>query len=407
MVRLHSVSSYFRIFVLCLAAWVSMSVYGQEESPEPEIDRLAPDFVRASVIVAEPYDVLYSCYGHAALRLQCPTFDLDYIFTCEGEAAQDNIQRFLLGQLQMGVYSIPTQAFLSEYADQGRGVMEYELSLPPEVKQLLWQQMDERVSQPHTPYDFVQNGCAHLILKWLDGALGSQHIVISAWPETFGHTRKVIAGAACRRFHWTHLFISTLIDGSLNNSCVRREKVILPQDLVFVMQHATLQNQPLLQADPIELLPSRQQYGGGSWFVSPLALSLVLLVITLLLLFMGRSRASVVSRLGLLWCWLMLVFQFAIGLFLCYLVFFSSLPCTEWNWLLIPFSPLPLLLWRWRRRWRWPALAIVGVWCVAVVAAPFIYHDYAYLPLALSMALLPWVHNTKPHPASPKGRGLR
>ena len=32
----------------------------------------ADDFVTASLLVATPSDVLYSCAGHASIRMQCP-----------------------------------------------------------------------------------------------------------------------------------------------------------------------------------------------------------------------------------------------------------------------------------------------------------------------------------------------
>lgn len=44
------------------------------------IDRLAPDFVLVSLCVADPTDMTrdyLGVTGHAFLRLQCPTFNLD------------------------------------------------------------------------------------------------------------------------------------------------------------------------------------------------------------------------------------------------------------------------------------------------------------------------------------------
>ena len=57
------------------------------------IDRLAPDFVLVSLCVADPVnwkDDALGTSGHAFLRMQCPTFGLDYCFSYEGENVNDN-----------------------------------------------------------------------------------------------------------------------------------------------------------------------------------------------------------------------------------------------------------------------------------------------------------------------------
>ena len=59
------------------------------------IDRLAPDFVKVSLVVCDPDEILYSTLGHAALHLECPTFNLDYVFSYESESVRDKIWTFL------------------------------------------------------------------------------------------------------------------------------------------------------------------------------------------------------------------------------------------------------------------------------------------------------------------------
>ena len=88
------------------------------------IDRLAPDFVKVSLVVCDPSEVLYSTLGHAALHLQCPTFGLDYIFSYESENVRDKIWTFLKGNLKMGMFAIPVDTFLVPYQLSGRGVKE-------------------------------------------------------------------------------------------------------------------------------------------------------------------------------------------------------------------------------------------------------------------------------------------
>ncbi|MBR1381854.1 MAG: hypothetical protein IJ554_05205, partial [Paludibacteraceae bacterium] len=85
-----------RIYGLLLLL-LSVTAWGQEMSVAERnaaqgfndtIDRLAPDFVKVSLCVADPTDYkddALGTSGHAFLRMQCPTFGLDYCFSYEGE----------------------------------------------------------------------------------------------------------------------------------------------------------------------------------------------------------------------------------------------------------------------------------------------------------------------------------
>lgn len=376
---------------------VGAQTVDEEATKNEDVDRLAPDFVHAYVVIAEPYKVLYSSYGHSALRLTCPTYGLDYIFTCEGEAAEDNITRFLLGKLKMGVYALKTDVFLKDYERQGRKVTQYELNLPPEVKQRLWQQMDERKAAAPTPYDFIENGCTHLVLCWIEEALGYTAIEYTAWPETFSHTRKAIAGKALKDFPWNHLIIGTMVDGRLNEDCSNAEKVIIPADLVYVLKHAKVNGQPIIKGEQ-EILKSRNVYADSS-FMTPLMIASVILLTTIVLLIAGRRYPTkAVLAVNKIWTIIVLAIVCGIGLFLLYLVVGTSLAGTEWNWLLVTINPLPALLWRWRESWAKPWMVICVAWCIAAVTLPFITVDDAYLPLSLAAGMLPFLrtnHNSQ------------
>ena len=73
------------------------------------------DFVHASVCIVQPDDVLYSCIGHSFLHLSCPTHNLDYCFSYEGEGVRHNIATYLAGNLKMGMVAIPTKDFSELY----------------------------------------------------------------------------------------------------------------------------------------------------------------------------------------------------------------------------------------------------------------------------------------------------
>ena len=105
------------------------------------------DFVKASILVATPSDVLYSCVGHASIRMQCPHYGLDVVYTYESESVENRVLSFFMGKLKMGMTAVPTERVLADYAKEGRGITEYVVNIPLEKRKQLWQYLDVKVEE--------------------------------------------------------------------------------------------------------------------------------------------------------------------------------------------------------------------------------------------------------------------
>lgn len=334
------------------------------------------NFVIASLFVAEPGGALYSRVGHAALHLQCPTHNLDYVFSYESEDATHRVLSFLAGNLKMGMFAIPAQEYVDLYAQEGRGVKEYTLNLPLEAKRNLWRVLDNHVMEGfELPYDYLNRGCAHSVLLELQEGLGSTHITYGEWPEKYQLTRRELTGLQMKDSPWTWCFLNLICNGAIDQNCPKVEKVIMPADLVDVLSHASVNGRLLIDSEPRVLVPE----GEGlhkPWF-TPTHLALLLLALTVLALFLHRSFMDYV----------LLAVQSLLGIVSVYLVFFSKLVCTEWSWLLIPFNPLPLIFWKWRKHWCLPYAIVIAVWLLAMVLWPHTLTDAPYLVLALCLSI--------------------
>ena len=86
--------------------------------------------------------------------------------------------------------------------------------------------------------------------------------------------------------------------------------------------------------------------------------------------------------------WLFLAFQSLAGAFFTYLVVFSNLPATDWNWLIVPFNLLPLVFWKWRTKWALRFAGVLVLWEIWMVAAPHRLVAPAYLVLVAAYVLL-------------------
>lgn len=338
------------------------------------VQQPAEDFVTVSVCVASPGDELYSALGHACIRLQCPTYGLDYIYSYEAEDASHNVLRFFAGKLKMAVRTVPTEQYVAQYAPAGRGVKEYVLNLPIRVKQRLWQQMDNRLGYSPVPYDYMNRGCSVSVLSWLEEAIGKDTLVYAPWPEKFGCSRKEMAWGIVNE--WDHTFGCSFIGGEANRLDIPNpRKVIVPTVLIEVLQGATAFGKPLLTGECHVLLQQTKPVSRSKF--PPIYVSLIILVVALLNL---RFRTVWQRAVVLTPCLLL-------GAFVLYLVLFSDLPCTQWNWLVVPFCPLPFLFWKWRRLWALPFAAVCLLWIIGMMVYPHQIVDDAHLILATAMAV--------------------
>ena len=339
------------------------------------IDRMAEDFVTVSLVVCDPDEVLYSTLGHAALHLECPIFDLDYIFSYESENVRDKIWTFMKGGLKMGMFAMTPDEFLESYRESGRGVREYKINLSPEQKQELWRVMDNHVAEgANLPYDYFQRGCAKSVVQVIHEAIGPSGIHYAPWSDKYKkQTQRELVRNYITDAPWEEFMLYFLIGIEGDKSYLCEKKLIVPTDLVEVWQQATFDNgKRVLDSEPRVLLKATK-HNQGTW-CTPLMISILLLLLAFL-----PWKAIDYS---------LLVLYTLIGAVMTYLIVFSDLPCTNWNWLIIPFNILPTIFWYWRKYWALPYAGLIVIWCIAMLCAPHRMVEWAHILLALSFAVV-------------------
>ena len=347
------------------------------------IDRMADDFVTVSLVVSEPGDVLYSVLGHACLHLQCPTFNLDYIFSYESEDVQAKVFRFLTNNLNMGMMHLSMEDYLQPYKEQGRGVKEYRLNLPAEVKSELWRMCDERVGEGmNLEYDPVKRGCAISVVHCVEDAIRSAntmngtryHIAYPTWGKPFDRTlREIFYDNASHG--WGLFWCMTIVGGIVDDPDVPdKEKLICPQGLADIWMQSSIDGKPIISEPAIVLLEGQARK--RSWF-SPLFVALMVWVLALIGLFIQRPYID----------WFVLGLQTVLGCLILWLIL-MPLPATGWSWLIIPFNPLAAIVWKWRDKWALPYAAVIVLWCIGMLCAPHRYVEYAHIILAISFSIV-------------------
>ena len=344
------------------------------------VDRTAEDFVIASLLVADPGTVMYTVLGHACIRLQCPTFDMDYCFSYEAEDVSQKVLSFLAGNLTMGLFAIPIEDYCAQYREEGRGVYEYTLNLPIEVKRELWRVLDEHLAEgTRLPYDYYHRGCAITAKDFVKEALGATKIVYdkSLYDQAFNSRKIWINGT--QRALWVRFIALFIAGGETSVPLYGDKQLIIPTDLVHAWQKATVNGRPLLASEPNILVEGEPQVADG-WF-TPMVLAIILLILSIANLFWKRPYFD----------WLMLAAQTLVGCFMTYLICFSDLCCTSWNWLIIPFNPLPLIFWHWRKYWALPYAGLLTIWCLAMAATTIWGHvlvDWSHILMVVSWIII-------------------
>ena len=256
------------------------------------IDRLAPDFVTVSLCVADPTDQsqdYLGMTGHAFLRLQCPTFGLDYCFSYESEKIKGQLWDYLTGKLRMSMCAVPTDIYVEDYRIWKRAVHEYRINMPAEAEQRLWEQMDNHMmTEREMQMDLIKFGCTNTILRYVEKSLAPDRIEYR-WPEKFlTKSAMEIAEEHLECYPWSLLGIRLTAGKDFARMKNPKQKVFFPTDLLEVWSQSTINGEPMLTyvGDLVEAEPVVVQ---KPWF-TPQVCGILLLVLLIGIIGVGIYR---------------------------------------------------------------------------------------------------------------------
>ena len=384
-------NNHRKVFSIFMMLMMSVWIYGQSNTLSvaernaaqgfnDTIDRLAPDFVLVSLCVADPTDYREDALGtsgHAFLRLQCPTFGLDYCFSYEGENVNDNIYRYLSGQTKMGMFAVRTDEYIEDYRKWNRSVHEYRLALPPEVEQRLWEIMDNHTTNKVSlRHDLNKYGCAITVVRYVKKALEGTPIVYAPDVDMERMTRREIGYRSLSNHPWLRLFSMIMTDNKADKNIPIDEKLIIPADLAEVWQRAMVDGEPLATyvGDLVEGAPLDDS---KPWF-TPMMAAILILLITICFAFTQYPY----------WDWLLLGGQAIVGIILIVLWCIMNEFGGAAYIVMALFSPLPLICLPWRRYWALPYAVLLTIGVIVLAFWPHMLVDPALLVLALAYIVL-------------------
>lgn len=358
----------------------ALIVLGQEAYDS--INRSAEDFINVYLVVAAPSATTYSTLGHDCLRLQCEALGKDYMYSYESENVEEKILSYLKGDLKMGMFSINPQDYIDYYASQHRTVRQYKLNLSPDIETRLWQILDEEVSEgAYLPYDYLNRGCAQSILVFLKRAITPNEIHYGPWPEKYCQTRREFVSSNLKDRHpWVDCMFSLVVGTEADKEVTNEEKVVIPSDLVEVLQHAEIDGTAIISNEPewlTEQYPDTEYKG-----ITPIMAGIILLLIAIGSIWFKPIWSKTIDMLYLAAITI-------VGVFIMF-VLMGNLPNSAWIWLFIPFNPLPAIGWCWRKYWALAYSMLLVVWIIGMLVYPHTLVNNAYLLFVAAEIVILW-----------------
>lgn len=358
--------------LLAVLALLSTWVSGAHSSPNDSV-KVLPDssnFVTASLVIAEPLHALYSVFGHATLRMECPSFGLDYVFTFESDPNFGTFMTGIAGKAKAKYIAVPADTFINDTKKSGRGLKQYKLNLTHHEKQELWRLLDEEMmAGAYRNFNLLFTNCLTTSILNVQRCLIGEHFEWGKldYPQTLNDGE--LFRHAVRHSPWAE-FLFITFGGTAYDRRSIQEFRLTPETIIPMLRKATITNDStgvsrFVITDPGTTLVE----SSGQDKATPITPNIVfggLLLLTLLI-----TLAEWVlhwHQVANAYDILLFTAQLLVSLLMLYVTFFSEMFVTQWNWYLVAFLPLPLLFWLLRRKKITPSLWL----CYSIVLVLFI-----------------------------------
>lgn len=337
------------VFLVCMC-----SFFGHNAWSQLPLSVDSADFVRASIMIASPdYSRLQSSFGHMFLRMECPTYDVDYCFSFESDEEKVDPVSIFSGNYDVRLVRIHTIEYLEEYAREHRLVTAYPLNLTLPEEQRLWKRLDEIQAIPIYPkHDYFHHGCSqelmNIVGQSLDGAL-----VFDEAALPYGNTIQVLGTNNLPVDSWVLLCSQFFSLDATDHHLPPDQRFFMPVAVPDYLRAASIRDhagnmRPFICGDGIETLLDDSALLPNTSF--PIWTRLLIILLFVLLI-------GVLEWMDYCPRWLTLATNISLftiyttfAAFLTFVYSISSLPTTSgWSWVFLTYNLIPLIVYIWGR----------------------------------------------------------
>ena len=349
------------------------------QAKELSTDSLTTDstnFVTASLLIGSPLPAIYSVFGHATLRMECPSAGLDNVFTFESDPSVSGFMTGVAGKAKAKFVAIPAKVYIADAQKLGREIWQYKLNLTPDEKKEFWRLLDnETEAGDYRHFNLLYTNCLTTAIAAMRECLIGEHFEWgpTRYPMTLNDGD--LFRLSVQNVPWSE-FVYVTFEGTAYDRYSPTENRLFPQMVISLLQEASFvsditgERRPVLADKGVMLLKGKPLSPSSFTPVMAFAALLVLTLLVTLCEWLLRWR-----RLAKIYDIMLFSAQALVGLLLIYVTFCSELFPGMWNWYLIAFFPVPLLIWLYSRKgghtrqcWLWYCAALV----LFLLATPFL-----------------------------------
>ena len=361
------------------------------------VDSAALAGVEISLVTCEPYNMVYSLYGHTGLRIHDASRGLDVLANWGIFEMKKRffILRFTFGLTDYKMEIEPWDGFCNRYLSYGSGVQEQVLNLKPEEKQRLIAAVVEnyKPENRYYRYNFFYDNCTTRVRDIIEESVDGE-IVYPQQKEQKSFRELV------HDWNGDHLWArwgnDFLLGVKADRKTTSEESHFLPYMLFrdFGAAHIVSKG----EADrPLVLttrwaVPSMHVKDSGTfadnWLLRPMSVAVALCLVLLAVVLVERKRKKRLWQFD----FAMLLITGVMGLVLFAMVF-SQHPTVSLNYQILVFNPLSLVLLapitkclRQGKPSRW--LEMLGWMNAAGILLGVFYQSYAEGVILLALVLM-------------------
>jgi hypothetical protein len=309
-----------------------------------------PNDTIVSMVTFYPGQDVYELEGHSAIRVTTPQADVAVSYGMFDFNAPNFIYRFVKGETDYWVATLPWHAFEMAYVGQGRRIVEQQINLSSQETQRLLDLLSENL-QPENRvyrYNYVKDNCATRPLRIIERAFGDSIVLGKPVGEVAGEQsfRKMMTYYH-RNYPWYQFGIDLALGSGIDYELNNREKSFAPIVLADQLENAIVGGRKVVVSTRVinDVDAYAAEESPTAWCLTPIVVFTIILVIVITVTVWDIRRRKVTAAVDAV---LYSVLGLA-GCLLTFLIFVSTHEATSPNWLYLWINPFCFI-------------AAIGVW---------------------------------------------